>query len=77
MTQDTARRQRAAARTERTVLHKARLSTVEADLSPLRGAAAISLLTQLTRESWSLAGLESPSYERHRIPIRFVPRSIK
>ncbi len=40
----------------------------------MRGEAAISLVTRLTQESWSLAGLEIPTYSRASIPVRFVPR---
>lgn len=46
----------------------------EQDLSPLRGAEAISLATQLSREAFSLAGHSPPAYDREHIPVRFVPR---
>jgi hypothetical protein len=41
------------------VLHKARLGQPELDFTPVRGAAAISLATQLTIESFSLARVDS------------------
>lgn len=72
---DEERRRRAAARRERITLRKSRLQPVEADLSPVRGAEAISLVTRLTRESWALAGLPEPTYARAETPIRLVPRS--
>ena len=67
------REARALARRRVAVLHKTRLQTNEKDLSPVRGAEAISLVTRLTTESWSLAGLEIPSYRRADTPYRFVP----
>lgn len=71
--EDAGRRQRAAARRARAVLHKTRLSPEERDLAPVRGADAVSLVLRLTRESYSLAGLEEPKYTRDRIPCCFVP----
>jgi len=49
------------------------LQRAEADLTPMSGPDAVSLVRQLTAESWSLAGLELPTYTRDRIPWRFVP----
>jgi hypothetical protein len=49
------------------------LQCSEADLAPISGPEAITLVRQLTAESWSLAGLAAPSYTRDRIPWRFVP----
>jgi hypothetical protein len=63
---------RAAARRHRATLKKAQLQPVEEDLSPLRGAEAVSLVQRLTLASWSLAGRHQPTYTRERIPIRFV-----
>ena len=54
------------------MLHKTRLLRHENDLSPIFGADAVSLVLQLTRESYRLAGLAEPSYTRDRIPCRFV-----
>jgi len=34
----------------------------------------MSLVMHLTRESYSLAGLEEPKYTREQTPYRFVPR---
>jgi len=70
--EDVGRRQRAEARRARAVLHKTSLSPQERDLTPVRGADAVSLVMQLTRESYSLAGLVEPTYSRNQIPCRFV-----
>ncbi len=70
---DVGRRQRAEARRARAVLYKTSLSPHERDLTPIRGADAVSLVTRLTRESYSLAGLAEPTYTRAEIPCRFVP----
>jgi hypothetical protein len=64
---------RAKARSERMTLRKARLGEPEADLDPLFGADAISLVSRLTRSSYSLAGRSTPTYTRATIPCRFVP----
>ena len=65
---------RAKARSERMTLRKARLGEPEADLDPVFGAEAISLVSRLTRSSYSLAGRPTPpSYSRATIPCRFVP----
>lgn len=69
---DSTGRLRAEARRQRMILRKTRLLPEEQDLSPLRGEEAISLVTHLSRESWSLAGLEVPQYTRRNIPCRFV-----
>jgi hypothetical protein len=70
---DADRRERAQARQSRALLRKGRLQSREEDLSPIRGADAVGLVRRLTAESWSLAGLEAPSYTRDRIPWRFLP----
>jgi hypothetical protein len=67
------REARARVRRETAVLRRTRLQPVESDLHSVGGAAAISLVTRLTEESWSLSGLERPSYRRREIPCRFVP----
>jgi hypothetical protein len=69
---DVGRRQRAEVRRARASLYKTSLSFQERDLSPIRGADAISLVMHLTRESYSLAGLAEPTYTRAEIPCRFV-----
>lgn len=56
------------------ILRKTQLSKREDDLSPIQGAAAISLAARLSRHSWSLAGLAVPTYSRSQVPIRFVRR---
>lgn len=71
---DADRRQRAEARRARATLSRGTLERHERDLDPIHGEDAVSLVTVLTRESWSEAGLEIPTYPRSRAPIRFVPR---
>ena len=71
---DTDRKARAQERRERAVLRKSTLAAGEHDLHPLHGADAVSLLTRLSAESWALTGRAWPSYARHEIPHRFVPR---
>ncbi len=73
--EDRARQERAAERAKVMVIRKARLGHGEADFSPVRGAAAISLATQLTVESFSLARLGSTGHSREGIAVRFVPRT--
>lgn len=69
---DPDRRARAEERRRRAVLRKARLEPIEADLSPLFGTEAVSLVYRLTTESWALARLDEPTYSREQIPWRFV-----
>ena len=64
---------RAKSGSERMTLRKARLGEPEADLDPVFGADAISLVSRLTRLSYSLAGRPMPTYARAAIPCRFVP----
>lgn len=71
---EAARRARAEARRRTAVLSRTRLQPVEADLAPLSGAEAVSLVHALTLESWSESGRELPRYTRRETPIRFVPR---
>jgi hypothetical protein len=70
---DAGRRERAEARRARAILRKSRLGPLEADLSPIRGVEALSLVHQLTMESWALSRREEPQYTREQIPWRFVP----
>lgn len=74
MMSDMERRLRAEERRRRAVLQRVPLGEVEPDLHPVRGAEAISLVTMLTRESWSLSGRPWPQYPRPATPYRFVPR---
>ncbi len=74
MSQD-ARRDRANVRRRIAVLHKTRLQVAEKDLSPIQGTEALSLVTRLTIDSWSLGGLELPDYGRAETPYRFLPSS--
>lgn len=55
------------------MIRKTSLLAGEHDLSPVRGTEAVSLVTRLTAESWSLSGKEMPAYTRAEIPFRFSP----
>ena len=57
------------------VIHKGRLGLPEVDFTPVRGAAAISLSTRLTIESFSLAGMGDAQRPRDSVVVRFVPRT--
>ncbi len=57
------------------VLRKGKLGETELDFTPVRGAAAISLATRLTIESFSMARLESVQYSRDDMPVRFLSRT--
>lgn len=67
------RQARAEARRQRATIVKGTLGAPEHDFDPLSGHAAISLVTRLSAESWSLSGRPQPSYSRREIPCRFVP----
>jgi hypothetical protein len=71
---DDERRARAAARRSRIILRKSSSEAGEPDPSPIRGEAAVSLVTRLSATSWSLARLPMPSYARAQIPCRFIAR---
>lgn len=45
----------------------------ESDPWPVRGPEAISLVTQITRDVWSLAGRPWPKYKRKDMPVRCIP----
>jgi len=68
------RQARAEARRHGVALRKTTLESTEED-APIRGAAGMSLVMHLTRESWALSGREEPRYTRAEIPCRFVPQS--
>ena len=70
-----ARQERAEKRAKEIILHKTLLGRGEVDFTPVKGAAAISLATRLTAESFSLARLESPVQRRQDVAVRFVPRT--
>lgn len=72
MSSEAARRARAELRRSRATLSKTRLAAVEQDLTLIRGSDAISLVTRLTRECWSISGRDEPVYARNEIPCRFV-----
>lgn len=57
------------------VLHKTQLGRAEIDFTPVKGAAAISLATRLTAESFSLAGMDPAVHPRRGVAVRFVPRT--
>ncbi len=72
MSSDVARQRRAEARRKSATLTKTSLRAEERDSTPIYGAQAITLVTRLSRSSWSLSGRPVPSYPRAQIPIRFV-----
>ena len=57
------------------IVRKAQLGQREVDFTPVSGAAAISLATRLTVESFSLARLENARRSSVGIAVRFVPRT--
>ena len=71
--EDLDRKLRAAKRRQTASLNRASLGGIEQDPSPLFGLAAVSLVQQLTRECWALAGKVTPAYSRAETPVRFVP----
>ncbi len=73
---DEHRKLRAAQRRRTMVLNRAVLGGVAYDPMPSSGLAAVSLVQQLTRECWALAGREAPQYSRQEIPIVFVPNRL-
>ena len=72
--EERARLERAAKRSKVMVLHKTRLGEREVDFTPVKGAAAISLVTRLTIESFSLGRLEPAEPSTQGVVVRFVPR---
>ena len=70
---DTARHMRADQRRQRAVLQRTHLGAADGDAHSISGADALSLVTQLTRHSWSLTGQPWPEYRRADTPYRFVP----
>lgn len=72
MDAESERRARADARRATATLLKTDLGRIEQDIVPVRGEEGISLVHQLTRASWSMAGRSFPTYERAETPIRFV-----
>ena len=70
------RRARAEARRRTMVLRKTTLHQAEDEEHPLRGAEAISLLSQLTRMAWSMSGRPRPAQDRSEMQVRFIPRDI-
>lgn len=70
---DQERELRAAERRGRAVIRRVSLEDDTPDPDVVQGADAISLVTQLTRTSWSLSGRPWPEYTRSETPYRFVP----
>jgi len=70
---DHERELRAAERRGRAVIRRVSLEDVTPDPNCLHGVDAISLVTQLTREGWSLSGQAWPEYRRSETLYRFVP----
>ena len=66
------RKRRAEKRRQSATLVWSTLKTQDRDPDPIGGAEALSLVWLLTCESWSLARLETPRYDRASIPHRFV-----
>ena len=69
---DAERKVRAEKRRKSATLVRTTLNLQDRDPHPIRGPEAVSLVWRLTRESWSLGGLENPIYNRASIPHRFV-----
>lgn len=72
--EDDERQARAAARRGRTVLLKTRFNTLD-DAAPVSGVEGVSLVRELTRRSWALAGRDTPSYDRDKTPLRRIRRA--
>ena len=66
------RRQRAEERRHRVLLRKVAFHQQNEDPVVQRGPEALSLVTRLTAEGWSLSGRSWPSYDRAHTPYRFV-----
>lgn len=67
------RKMRATKRRTRMVISRSRFGESEVDDFPVFGAEAISLVTALTHEAWSISGRQRPDYDRMNTPYRFVP----
>jgi hypothetical protein len=74
---DRERKFRADRRRRTAILNRASLGHTEQDLTPVSGFAALTLVQQLTRECWALAGNEMPKYTRRETPIKFIPGRLK
>lgn len=74
MDEDAARRARAAARRQRMTILRTTHDSNEDACPPIRGEAAVSLATRLSRMAWALSGRPFPTYTRAEIPVRFVER---
>jgi hypothetical protein len=67
------RRARAEARGRRVHLRWTKLGDEDPTADAIFGADAVTLVTELTEQVWSLSRRPLPSYTRATIPIRFVP----
>ncbi|HVO45864.1 MAG TPA: hypothetical protein VMT29_05960 [Steroidobacteraceae bacterium] len=74
---ESGRKLRAAQRRRTMILTLGSSGHREPDPMPLSGLAAVSLVQQLTRECWALAGKGIPDYTREQTPMRFVPERPK
>ena len=69
---DLDRQRRAEERRRRAVLRKVGFDEQDDAMAVLRGPEALSLVTRLTAEGWSLSGRPWPAYDRATTPYRFV-----
>jgi len=70
--EETQRQLRARERAGRMVLRRTELDASEPDQDLIEGEEALSLVSRLTRECWSLSGQVWPQYRRTETPYRFV-----
>lgn len=70
---DIGRNPRAIERRRRAIITRHALDDGGPDTVPVRGPDAISLVTRLTREAWSLSGRPWPDYDRASTSYRFRP----
>jgi len=55
------------------VLAKRRLGDEEHDFTPVSGVEALSLVTRLTLECWTLRGETCAPLDRNKLEVRLVP----
>src|SRR5690606_8974468 len=72
---DATRRARAEARRGSITVRRVERGADEAPTERIRGEAALSLVTKLTRAAWVVTGRPFPSYRRDEIPCVFVPHA--
>lgn len=66
------RKLRAKERRARAVISRQRFGDTEVETLPIYGVEAMSLVTRLTKEAWSLSGRALPDYNRANTSYRFV-----